>query len=223
MAKNDSNDARLLFCPFCRECYEGETVCPVHELRLVDFTALPKQAHERDLPGLEDDVDPWDVRFGRGWIALGALFVLVGFFMPFASATVEDQSVSWSGLDLANGPARTMWTVPFVAALYVWLLLRRRSVVKMAGARLVAFLLAFAPAASVVYSMVNMWRGIERLHGAGLLEWGLGIPVIAAGAALLAIGAVRFGLVPRGALPHGAGPEASPSAISVDRPSEPPP
>ncbi len=213
--QNDPDDARLLFCPFCRECYEGEAVCPVHELALVDFAELPKQAHERDLPGWEDDVDPWDVRFGRGWIALGAVFVLVGFFMPFASATVDDETVAWSGLDLATGPARSMWTVPFVCALFVWLLLRRRSIVKMLGARLVAFVLAFAPAFSVVYSMIHMVRGIERLHGGGVLDWGIGVPVMAVGSILLMIGSVRFGAVPRDALPHGAGPEAA-SRIEVD-------
>ncbi|MCB9591932.1 MAG: hypothetical protein H6719_04295 [Sandaracinaceae bacterium] len=216
MAETESNDARLLFCPFCRECYEGESVCPVHELSLVDFADLPKQAHERDLPGWEDDVDPWDVRFGRGWLALGAFFVLFGFFAPFASATVEDQVVTWSGLDLASGPARNMWTVPFVVALFVWLLLRRRSIVKMRGARLVAFLLAFAPGFSTVYSMVHMWRGIEMLHGGALLEWGFGIPVMAVGMVLLLIGSVRFGAVPSDGLPHGAGPEEAGPTIEVD-------
>lgn len=211
----EPGDARLLFCPFCRECYEGETRCPVHELPLVDFADLPKQAHERDLPGWEDDVDPWDVRFGRGWVALGAFFLLVGFFVPFAAATVDDERVSWSGLDLANGPARSMWTVPFVVALFVWLLLRRRSIVKMLGARLVAFVLAFAPGFSIVHSMVQMHRGVERLHGGGLLEWGWGIPVMAVGMVLLMIGGVRFGRVPRDALPHGAGPERG-ASIEVD-------
>jgi len=209
-------DARLLFCPFCRECYEGEAQCPVHELPLVDFAELPKQAHERKVLAYDEDVEPWDIRFGRGWLALGALALLVGFFMPFAAATIDDQQVAWSGLDLANGPARGMWTIPFVAALYVWLLIRRRSVVKMMGARLAAFVLAFAPATSAIYSMVSMWRGIERLHGGGVLEWGYGIPVMAMGTVLLMIGAIRFGKIPDDALPHGAGPDEAETDDRID-------
>lgn len=217
MPESSSNDAKLLFCPFCRECYEGETVCPVHELPLVDFVDLPKQSHERQVGDWEEDLDPWDIRFGRGWIALGAALVAAGFFMPFASATVEDQSVAWSGLDLALGPARSMWTVPFVAVLFVWLLLRRRTILQMLGARLVAFLLAFMPVISCAYAMVHMWRGIERMHGAGLLEWGYGIVVMAIGSALLAIGGLRFGVVPREALPHGAAPdEREPAVGTID-------
>jgi len=215
MADPSTDDARLLFCPFCRECYEGELRCPVHELALVDFSELPKQAHERQLPGWEETLDPWDVRFGRGWLALGAFFVLFGFFMPFASAVVDDESVAWSGLDLATGPARSMWTIPFVVALYVWLLLRRRSVVQMLGARLVAFLIAFAPGVSIVYSMVHMWRGIEALHGGGILEWGFGIPVMAVGSVLLMVGAVRFGVMPSDGLPHGAAPDKASEGAAI--------
>ena len=138
---DDPNDARLLFCPFCRECYEGETTCPVHELDLVDFIDLPKQAHERQLPGWEEDLLPWDPRFGRAWLALGTLVVLVGWFLPFASATVDDQETTWSALELALGPARSLWTVPFTAALFAVLLLRRRTPLQMLGARLVGLLL----------------------------------------------------------------------------------
>ena len=33
----------LLFCPFCRECFEGEAQCPEHELALVRFEDLPRE------------------------------------------------------------------------------------------------------------------------------------------------------------------------------------
>ena len=75
------SDGRILFCPFCRECYEGERVCPVHELDLVEFQDLPRQAHETDLPAWDEPVLPWDIRFGRGALALGALLLLVAFFL----------------------------------------------------------------------------------------------------------------------------------------------
>jgi len=216
MSEQNSDDARILFCPFCRECYEGESRCPVHELPLVEFVDLPKMAHERRLPGYEEDVDPWDTRFGRGWLALGVVFVAVGFLMPFASATVDDQEVTWSALDLATGPSRAMWTIPFVGVLYVWLLIRRRNVLAMLGARLVALSLSVAPVLAAGYSMVHMWRGIENLHGGGLLEWGMGIPVMAAGSILLMFGAMRFGVMPSRGVPHGASPDERKSAPSIE-------
>ncbi len=218
MADSNSDDARILFCPFCRECYEGELKCPVHELPLVEFVDLPKMAHERKLPGFEEDLEPWDARFGRGWIALGVVFGLVGFFMPFASAVVDDQEAVWSGFDLAAGPARTMWTIPFVLALYAWLLVRRRNIRAMRGARLVAIVLSFAPALSAGYAMVHMWRGIDELNGGGLLEWGLGIPVMAVGSVLLLLGAMRFGVLPRAGLPHGSAPDEPAASIGVEDP-----
>lgn len=201
------DDARLLFCPFCRECYEGETSCPEHELPLVDFSELPRQAHERRLAGWEEDLDPWDPRFGRGFLAAGAALTGLGFFLPFASGVFDDDPMAWTGLDLATGPARILWTVPFVVAVYVYLLVRRRTPLQMLGARLVAVLLAFMPPLSVGYSMWAMNNGLELLHGGGVLYWGAGPWAIFAGSALLLVGGVRFGVVPIDTYPHGAEPE----------------
>ena len=219
---DDPNDARLLFCPFCRECYEGETECPTHELPLVDFVDLPKQAHERQLPGWEEELLPWDARFGRGWLALGLCIVAIGWFLPFASATVDDQATTWSALDLALGPARSLWTVPFTVALFAMLLVRRRTPLQMLGARLVGLMLSIMPALTVGLAMLNMRRGIERTHGAGLLEWGIGVWVMAIGSALLFVGSARFGRMPAGGLPHGAEPEGE-AAIDVEEREVPPP
>ncbi len=207
---------RLLFCPFCRECFEGEETCPSHELALVDFQDLPKQAHEHEMPGWDEDVDPWDVRFGRGWLALGAVLLVVGFFLPLASGLVEDTAVSWTGYQVATGPAGNLWTVPFVAAMFVYFLLKRRTPVKMMGSRLVAVVLSIAPALSLGYSILNVQRGVARMHGALALEWGAGVYVIAVACVLLLVGSFRFGVLPAGYVaahadePHGAAPDERP-------------
>lgn len=204
-------DGRLLFCPFCRECYEGETECPVHELELVEFQDLPRQQHEHDLPGWEEPVDPWDVRFGRGWLALGALALVVGFFLPLATGTFEDTTTTWTGYQLAIGRAGNLWTVPFVAAMFVYFLLRRRTPIQMMGSRLVALVLSVAPLLSLGYSIMKMRQGVARAHGALGLDYEPGVVVIAAGCLLLLVGSLRFGVLPSSEIaPHGSSPDEDP-------------
>lgn len=205
---SDSEELPLLFCPFCRECYEGEKVCPVHELPLVDFIELPKQAHERETVHWDQPVKPWDVRFGRGWIALGALVSAAGFFLPFATVLAAEQETTWSAMNLANSAAPNLWSVPFAAALFVSFLYRRQTPLQMRGARLASLLLALTPVVSVAYTMRNIVRGVAHQHGATAVTWQPGLYVIGLGALLLAYGAVRFGTMPTSAAtPHGAVPE----------------
>jgi len=194
--QSDPGDGRILFCPFCRECYEGERVCPVHELELVEFQDLPRQAHETNLPAWDEPVLPWDVRFGRGLLGLGAVLLLVAFFMPMVVGTFDDEAFRWTGLDLATDRAKNLWTVPFVAVLYFWILLRRRTPVEMLGTRLVAVLLAIMPAFSTAYTWLNVRRGVEAAHGAIAADLGAGVWVVAAGTVLLLVGGVRFGVMP---------------------------
>ncbi len=203
------SDGRILFCPFCRECYEGERVCPVHELDLVEFQDLPRQAHETDLPAWDEPVLPWDIRFGRGALALGALLLLVAFFLPMVTGSFDDEPFRWTGLDLATDRAKNLWTVPFVGALYFWMLLRRRTPVEMLGTRLVAVLLAVMPAFSTVYTWLNVQRGVEQAHGAIAAEIGVGAYVVAAATVLLLFGGFRFGVLPGmrdEREPHGSAP-----------------
>jgi hypothetical protein len=207
-APKPDDDTKLLFCPFCRECYEGERECPEHELPLVDFADLPKQAHEHDLPGWEEPVLPWEPRFGRAEMALGAVAVIVGFFLPIVTGSFDGQAISWSGFDVATGPAKNLWTVPFVGAMFIYLLVRRRTPLQMLGARLVAVALAFMPVVSLAYSLVHVRRGADLAHGALAVEWGVGVWVIGAASLLLLAGGLRFGKIPiADETPHGAEPE----------------
>jgi hypothetical protein len=210
-------DAPLLFCPFCRECFEGEKQCPEHELALVPFHELPRQAHERGLPGWDEPVVPWDVRFGRGFLGLGVAIALVGFFCPVVIGTYDDRPHVWSGFEMANGPARNLWTVPVVAALFVVFLYRRRTPRQMRGSRLAGIVLALMPAISLAYSLYHVHQGALATHGAVGVSFAFGAYVIAACTPFLLIGSLRFGAMPREHAPHGSTPDEEPR-IAHDRP-----
>jgi hypothetical protein len=216
------DEAPLLFCPFCRECYEGETHCPDHELELVAWGALPKQAHEERPGGWDDPVAPAELRFGRAWIALGAALAIAAFFLPFASARFEEHETVWNGLEMASSRAPNLWTVPFVGAMFLWFLYRRRTPRQMQGARVAGILLALMPLASVLYTVWNVQRGAAGTYGAIAVSFGTGPWIAAAATVFFAIGSALFG---RGAasdgLPHGAEPEEATPRIDTERPKPP--
>lgn len=218
MPSEDSRaDSRLLFCPFCRECYEGETHCPEHELALVELADLPRQAHERAV-AWDERVAPWEIRFGRIELVLGVIAVLVGFFaLPLVVGSFDDRPVAWSALSMASSRAPNLWTVPFVAVLFIVFLYRRRTPLEMRGARLAGVVLALMPAISLGYSLWNVQRGVARMHGAIALDWGAGVWVIGAASVLLLIGSLRFGSMPTDAsLPHGAEPDEPEGRIAPE-------
>ncbi|MEM7139230.1 MAG: hypothetical protein AAF500_21845 [Myxococcota bacterium] len=70
---------RILFCPYCRESFEGIDECPEHRLWLVEIDQLPPE-DGRAPSGVSFFVDP---RFGRGPVLAGAALVLFGFALPF--------------------------------------------------------------------------------------------------------------------------------------------
>ncbi len=206
----EPSSARLLFCPFCRECYEDRTTCPEHELDLVEFQALPRQAHEREL-GWEDEVLPWDLRFGRLELMAGIASALAGFFaLPLVVGSFDDQPIAWTAMETAMQRAPNLWSVPFVAVLFVVFLHRRRTPLAMRGARLAGIALGLMSAISLGYSLWQVQRGVIATHGALAAEPGAGAWVIGAASVLFVVGAARFGAMrTSSALPHGAAGELS--------------
>lgn len=198
MSDTPAPEGRILFCPFCRECFEGEARCPEHDLALVAFADLPKTLEDlaAELPRDDEDLSAFDGRFGRGWVALGAALMFVSFAMRFVNITVQGSMAGFSGFEAAAGRAPNLWTVPFVASLLVAILVRRRSLAKMRGARLAVMLLGLAPLFALGYSYVGVLEGAARESArASAMDVtpGLGIFVAAAGALVVAYGARKLG------------------------------
>jgi hypothetical protein len=195
----------LLFCPFCRECYEGQTECPEHELALVPFHKLPREEDPEAPPPYDQRLGPFDPRFGRGLIMGGIVLSLVGFLMPLLQLATSTQSREWSGLEIAASRAPNLWTIPFVAATFAWFLARRRTPIAMQGARLAGVVVALAPLVSLAYTLVRIHihvaHLVERTGRAMSVSLEYGVVVIALGALLLFVGSLRFGVLPA---PRGA-------------------
>ncbi|MFO0682591.1 MAG: hypothetical protein U0234_11095 [Sandaracinus sp.] len=199
-----AHDARILFCPFCRECFEGETRCPEHELALVPFDELPRNLEdaEADLPRDDQSLPPFDFRFGRGWVTAGALAFVASFAMTFVQIRVQGDARGFTAMEAASAQAPNLWTVPFVGVFLIAILGRRRSLAKMRSARLSVLLLGLAPLFAIGYSYFHVLEGAAQQaahsHGAPLdVSPGLGILVAAVGSALVMAGARRLGYVAR--------------------------
>lgn len=209
-----------LFCPFCRECYEGEKVCPEHELTLVPLHELAVKKRN-PLPADDEEVAFYELRFGRGPLLGAALLVLAGFVMPVVTTTGRDGELTYSGADVATHVGPNLWCLPFVAATLVAIVLRRRTPKAMRGARLALPLLALLAIGSLGYTAWRIVDGSKQMGARMLSEinvsFELGMYVMLAGAVLAIPFGIRFGLVPYPkSLPHGATAPAEDSSIVID-------
>lgn len=197
-----SDDARILFCPFCRECFEGEARCPEHDLALVAFEDLPRTIEDlaSEIPRDDEDISAFDHRFGRGFVVAGAVLFLISFAMTFVDIAVQGDRTGFSGFEAASGRAPNLWTVPFVGALLIAILARRRSLAKMRGARLSVMLLGLAPLFAIGYSYFRVVEGAAMesartgVHAMDVSP-GLGVFVAALGTFVVAYGARKLGHV----------------------------
>lgn len=185
----------VLFCPFCHESFEGRTRCPDDDLPLVAWDALPKKA-EAEL-GDDEEAKLTDLRRGRAELLLGGGLLLASFIAPFVEIAGDGRVQRFSALSAASSAAPGLWSVPFAGALFISLVLRRRTPKQMRGARLAALFVALMPLAAAAYSAyrvqaaaVGQWVEVSFLWG-GLL--------IALGSIVAFIGSFRFG----GAAPRG--------------------
>lgn len=214
MAAKSKKDA-ILFCPFCRECFEGETQCPDHELTLVPLEKLPPRPEDAKAAPKEDEhLAVFDLRYGRAIVAAGALIAIVSFFCPYLTRAGDGHVITFSAAQLATTVAPNLWTVPFAAVVLLGILARRRTLAQMRGARLVVVLMGLFPAISGGYTVLRSLRVAQDLireRGVELevsVEWGLWITVWAT--LVIVLGGVRLGVPPRKeSLPHGATPDGS--------------
>ncbi len=187
----------LVACPFCRQLFEpGEaSACPDCGLGLKDLAKLPP-SYDAKIEYPEEPIPPhmetlpWTY-LGRGRALLLALACLgfAVFFAPWVAESAPELRVL-SGFDLARisgffwGPA-VAWFVLFP------LVLTRRSVHKMRGARVaVAFLAAIA----LITVALLLWHPPRpSLYRPVRIEWGWGIYASAAAALAAVLAAFRFG------------------------------
>ncbi len=168
----------LLACPFCREMFErGEhPTCPVCGVSLVAFEKLPVSDEALSEDGVVRE-PAWEpqpftyMRRGRGPLALLALVGLVAFFAPWVDVTMPDV-VSYSGFDLAR---RLGWAWGAGVAWFVLLpmVVTRRSIMKMRGARVAAAFLAAVPGLTAVLLLVRSRSGTHLVPLHFTWAWGL--------------------------------------------------
>lgn len=138
--------AGLVACPFCRVMYERTEAeaCTVCGVKLVPFERLPPSADAlAEEPPLfptlpEDEILPWTFT-GRGRGALIGLSIvgILLFFAPWVVIEIPEETIR-SGFDLARGRAGWLWGGATGWFILVPLVLTRRSIHKLRGARPIA-------------------------------------------------------------------------------------
>lgn len=189
---------RLIACPFCRQMFElGEArACPECGLALEDITKLPPAAASLDddepLEVLPPEMEqlPWSyVGRGRGALTIIALLGLGAFFLPWMQETAPELRV-WTGLRFAE---RLSWMwAPFVSwFVLVPLVLSRRSIHAMRGARFAVGMMALIVVMTVIMRIAIVPQSSRLLPVR--FEWLYGLWVtLGLGLAALFF-AVRFG------------------------------
>ncbi len=184
----------LLGCPFCREMFEpGEArKCPACGLKLLPLEELPKaKAGSAEVVGGEVEEIPPDEEtlpmtyFGRarGPLVLVAIAGLAAFFLPWVRERAPEH-IDMSGPQIASHLG-WMWAPLVSWMVMIPLVLSRRSVFRMRGARVaVAFLAAMCLLTVVV--RIAFPPSVNKLDP-HILEWGIGM-YVTAGLALVALG-----------------------------------
>lgn len=187
----------VLFCPFCRECFEGEETCPEHELVLVPFVELP-EAKRRAQVGEGERVGSWDLGYGRGYVFLGSALMFIGFLGSFVRSNLGGGAQA-TGLELASTVAVNLWVVPCVATSLVAILMRRRTLGEMRGARVALPLVAMTAGASLVLTFYKVHTAAamiaERVGEEIVIDVLWGVWVVALGVLVAIYGGARAGHV----------------------------
>lgn len=204
--------AGLVACPFCREMFEaGEhAACPECEVALVATHRLPKTQAELDAEAARTPPDevvlPWTyVGRGRALVVGLAVAGLLAFLLPWVRESVPEMQVL-SGLDLAR---RLGWLWAPAVAWFVMipLVITRRSVARMRGARVAIGFLAAMALAAVLVRVLN--APASTALRTVRFAWGEGLWITAAIAAATLVAAARFGGAPHE--PPGSTPAPGPA------------
>jgi hypothetical protein len=191
---------QVLFCPFCRESFEGLAACPEHDLPLVRFEQLgPDPFDPENMPEVIDrtplaTVDP---SFGRGYVAAGAFLNVLALGLEFVRGVEGSEGLSTRELAIT---LPSLWTLPLVSVVLLYVLKRRDTPEAMRSVRVLVPLLALVSpltAAWAVYRLEHgaaVWATGGRVIGVALGE---AVYVVGFAACLILYGGVRLGVLPR--------------------------
>ncbi|MFT3921461.1 MAG: hypothetical protein QM778_02880 [Myxococcales bacterium] len=193
-------DNQVLFCPFCRESFEGRTTCPEHDLTLVDFAKLGPDPLEPDnMPEVIDEtplalVEP---TFGRGYVAAGAFLNALALACNFVRGSSASPGVSTRDLAVT---LPSLWTLGLVSFTLLFILQRRRTPRALRSVRVLVPVLAFVSPLTAAWAFhrlsegVLVWSTGERaLHPVP----GLALYLIVLASALIFFGGLRLGVLPK--------------------------
>lgn len=178
-----SEPIEILFCPFCRDGFEGRSDCPEHDLTLVPIDELPRSG-DRRLQGVTFFADP---RLGRGTVLLGVSLALLGFLVPL----VRYGEVVESALEVAMEGAGNLWLAPVAALAILSILWRRRTRSAMRAGRAAVFGLALGGILPLLYTGRRIGMLAESFSTD--LEWRWGLWLMIAGFAAAALGSFCLG------------------------------
>jgi hypothetical protein len=173
----------IVACPFCREMFEHTEAktCPECGLALRRLEELPKakaiggEAVEETPP--DEEILPWTYAGrGRGALVVVALAGVLAFFLPWVKETAPER-IDMTGPQIA-GHLGWMWA-PLVAWMVMLpLVLSRRCVFKMRGARVAVGFLAGMSLMTVVVRMA--FKPPYNPIDPHIIDWGVGMYVNAA-------------------------------------------
>lgn len=185
---------QVLFCPFCRESFEGRGSCPDHELTLVSFDQLrpDESAHEPDdeldepkakVPVDDRPLSLLEPRYGRGVVALGALFDLLALVLRPLELPGHQLVRTYQ---LARA-VPSLWTLLLVAFTVFFALSRRRTPRALRSLRVLMPLLALVSPAALVWAFI-------RLGGTNGHPLGGAVYAVAVSSLLLLYGGLGLGV-----------------------------
>jgi hypothetical protein len=186
---------QVLFCPFCRESFEGSRTCPDHDLVLVPFDKLPRQ-HEPDDddPPVTDDsaLEHFELRFGRGPVALGALLNALAMGLEFVRFP---DGTGLSTLLLASS-LPGLWGLALVSFTLLFVLRRGTTLRKLRALRVLVPALAGVGPALLIWELVRIRQGAllwaQHVRSSQALP-GSAFYVVGVASLLIGYGGVRLG------------------------------
>jgi hypothetical protein len=172
--------SKLVACPFCREMFKtGEAqICPSCGLALSDITKLPP-SYEASLEDDWPEKPEWQTlpllywRRGRLVLFAAALAGVGCFFLPWIHETAPDR-FDFSGVELARRLV-WMWACPVSWAMLVPIVLVRRSVARMRGARAAAGLFCGLPLLSAAILILAPPHPPPNLRYPFAFHFGMGL------------------------------------------------